>query len=694
MVLLASVVNVGFLTLASSSAGASPPAELSFISPPQAVTAGQTVTLHWGTVPSGDFVIFAMTSAAPSDFDFSSPSQVVWPNPPGGTWNSTYDFWASTAPSVNIVIPSGSTPATKFTFSLTTCNLSTGCSSADDVTLGVVDMAHPGTSSMTAFAGTTVSLHWTAAGHGDFYLLTNPSSTYALNFSSSSVVMWPSPPGGSWSATYGWWSSTAGNVSIAIPPGAPAGASFTFNLYTCNLTSGLCSNSSGGPGVASITITVAGSEWSQTPYTSAFSQVDTMTQTGGGPTSLTFSPGDTLWSTSEFGAHFGGGGPYPAVYNTYSSSDPSSTTLNGVTNDFDSYFKPFAECFGKSPNPPCAQANYSALAESSTYADGRVWWTEGGWGFYGSGQNPSGDSNPDNLSEIVSADPTSSDPSSTLCWYLPPAATPSLGTGDDEVIGVTSTGSGINTRIWFVAQDPIGGHPYVGSFEPSQVGSSCPSAYDLTSSTPSYTQVPLTGVGWPNQIAGDPNGTVWVDSTWPSTQNGVPNNYIYNLSTTSIIASYAYNSTNSYSFYPYGLAYPWDIVTDANYVYAIDFGDGNLVQIEKSGPDPGQVNVVPIPYTTDTTSGFGLALQGNSLYFTAGINFGDIDIGTWEAASQGCAANVNCAPAPTSAVEYTGLESAVDPTYTGGFNAIAASADGQVGISDYNKTIVRLIPPS
>jgi len=79
---------------------------------------------------------------------------------------------------------------------------------------------------------------------------------------------------------------------------------------------------------------------------------------------------------------------------------------------------------------------------------------------------------------------------------------------------------------------------------------------------------------------------------------------------------------------------------------------------------PRQVNVVPIPYTTDTTSGFGLALQGNSLYFTAGINFGDIDIGTWEAASQGCAANVNCAPAPTSAVEYTGLESAVDPTYT------------------------------
>jgi len=126
----------------------------------------------------------------------------------------------------------------------------------------------------------------------------------------------------------------------------------------------------------------------------------------------------------------------------------------------------------------------------------------------------------------------------------------------------------------------------------------------------------------------------------------------------------------------------------------VDFGDGNLVQIEKSGPDRRAGQRLPIPYTTDTTSGFGLALQGNSLYFTAGINFGDIDIEHGRRHPRVVRLMSTAPPAPTSAVEYTGLESAVDPTYTGGFNAIAASADGQVGISDYNKTIVRLIPPS
>ena len=213
--------------------------------------------------------------------------------------------------------------------------------------------------------------------------------------------------------------------------------------------------------------------------------------------------------------------------------------------------------------------------------------------------------------------------------------------------------------------------------------------YNLSSSTPTFMQVPLPDV-WPNQIAADTDGTVWVDGTWPSTLNNVSNNYIYHLNTTSMLASYAYNSTNSYSIYPYGLAFPWDIVADTNYVYATDFGDGNLIQIEKNGPDPGQVNVVPLPFASDGTSGFGLALQANNLYFTAGPNFGVVNVGSWEAGARLCAPTVNCAPAPSSAVEYTGLPAVVDPG--GGFNAIAVSPDGQIGILDYNKVTVRLVP--
>jgi hypothetical protein len=695
MTLLVSVVGVGSLAVDPGIASATPPSELTFTSPPQVITAGQTVQLQWGAVPSGDFVIFGMPSSpSGSGFDFSSPSQVKWPMPPGGSYSSTYGFWSSTAASVNIVIPSGLPAPSQFEFSLTTCNLSTGCSATDEVTLTIVDFEHPASSQMTAFAGSTVALNWpNAPSSGDYYLFTNPSDSYPLSFSSSSVITWA---GASYNSTWHWWSSTTGGLSIAIPSGAGAGSTFTFNLYTCN-TGGGCTNSPGGPGAASITITVAGSEWSQTPYSSAFSTVDSSATTGSGFTAVAFSPdaNDTLWGTAEYGASVSGNSAsYPALYTTAGSS-----SLVGITNGFDAT-APFAACFRTYGCPPTAvSATYSALAESMTYAGGRVWWTEGGWEFYGGG--PAGQSNPpQNNSEIISSDPSS--PNSSLCVYEAPAPTSAPSTNDPEVAGITSTVDPVDnvTRIWFIAQDPDGGHPYVGSFEPSQVG--CPSlgtAQQLSSSTPSYTETQLWATGtnaWeagvPNQIAGDPSdGSVWIDTTYPSTLSGV-STYVFHVSTTGTVTpGPAYASTNSYS-YPYGIAYAWDIVADDHYVYVADIRDGNIMQIEKSGPDPGAINRIPVPAFADKDGVFGLALHGNNLYFTDAQTFGVINIATWEAASQACP-GTDCAPAPTSATVYTGLMPVVDSgTGTYGFNGIAVSSSGEVGLDQNHGHLVRLTP--
>jgi hypothetical protein len=641
MALVVATINVASLALLTSNAGASPPTQLTFQSPPQAVTAGETVQLQWAPVPSGEFVIFALTSTEPSGFDFSSSSDVQWPTPPGGVWNSTYGFWSSTSSSVKIAIPSGLPPTTAFTFSLSTCALSTGCSAADSTTLTVVDMAHMGNSSMTVFAGTTASLHWAQPTHGDFYLFTKASSTYALNFGSSSVVTWPSPAGGSWSSTYGWWSSTANAVSIAIPAGAPAGATFTFDLYTCNLTSDLCSNSSGGPGMAAVTMTVAGSEWSTEPFSNDYTD-NLARQSGGGvPLDVAISPStDATYDDSEFSNSIG-----------VAAAGASSVTMHADQWDINN--TPFA-CSGTACN--YSWAGERAVVDSS----GLVWITQGG--------GDSGTPSAPNYSEIVAYDPSSGG----MCTYGVPGS-------NTEVTGLVAIGSGSSETIWF---GESGGEAVV-SFKPSQVGENCSTSpyYSLSGHT---TSVALPGM-LVAMITADPNGTtLWATGNLASSIDRID-------TTTSppTVTSYPYSGRNTYGCLEvYGVVcvpipYPWQVVSDGTYAYAIDYGDANLVRINEA---TGHMDETPLPLTSDTEQGYGLTMvtQGSDtrLYFTLSqdpaltstattfgmaTTFGWVDLNSWSATS----AN------PSQGEVYTGLDNAPSD-----FRGIASEPSGKLAIAD------------
>ena len=129
------------------------------------------------------------------------------------------------------------------------------------------------------------------------------------------------------------------------------------------------------------------------------------------------------------------------------------------------------------------------------------------------------------------------------------------------------------------------------------------------------------------------------------------------------VTSYKLPSANTYS--PLG-SMPWQIVVDARYVYGIDYGDSNVVRINKA---TGLIDAVPLPLTSDTEQGYGLALSAGRLYFTlsddtqpsfgGASTFGYIDISSWEAPSAQCSpAGTDCAPSPSQAVVYSGLDHA------------------------------------
>jgi len=178
--------------------------------------------------------------------------------------------------------------------------------------------------------------------------------------------------------------------------------------------------------------------------------------------------------------------------------------LNGVTNDFDSYFKPFAECFGKSPNPPCAQAKLQRLGRVFNLCRWKSVVDRGWLGVLRLGTESVGGFEPrqplgdrqrrsDQLRSVEHALLVSAASGHTEPWHGGRRGNRS---DFDRVRHqhanlVCCSRSHRRTSIRRILRT-------------IPVGSSCPSAYDLTSSTPSYTQVPLTGVGWPNQIAGDP----------------------------------------------------------------------------------------------------------------------------------------------------------------------------------------------
>jgi DNA-binding beta-propeller fold protein YncE len=296
--------------------------------------------------------------------------------------------------------------------------------------------------------------------------------------------------------------------------------------------------------------------------------------------------------------------------------------------------------------------------------------TQGGW--LGPQSGPVA-----NHSEIVAFNPSTAG----FCTYLVPG-------NDNEVTGMAVTGTGRRAVVWFIESDPVGGHPAIDSFSPGQVGESCPNNYVL-SGAPSFRQIAWPHDDFPAQIAVDPGGAVmWVTDFFGSAVEEV---HI----ATGTVTTLSYGSKNGYSAYG---AEPWEVVADNSYVYAIDYGDSNLVRINKTN---GQIDQVPIPLTSDTEQGFGLAISGNNLYFSlsddaqpafgAASTIGYVDIATWEAASAACPTSVDCAPLPGTGVVYTGLSAVADPLSDSDFRGIAMSATGSMAIADLHQ-VLRLTP--
>lgn len=377
-----------------------------------------------------------------------------------------------------------------------------------------------------------------------------------------------------------------------------------------------------------------------------------MSQTSGSPLDVAFSGGGTVWNSSEFSDAIG--------------ESPKRSTLTSIPDPADIANQPFASCFSS----PCGASSWSALGERVVYANGLVWFTQGGWlGF------PGGTAA--NHSEIVAYNPKAG----AFCTYLVPG-------NDNEVIGMAVTGRGRRALVWFIESDFEGGHPSIDSFSPTQVGENCPNDYSLSGSG-SFKRIPWPQGDVPALIAVDPSGTtLWVTDFFGNTVEGVD-------VATGGITPHTYPPTNSYSQHG---AEPWQVVADTSYVYAIDYGDSNLIRINKTN---GKIDQVPIPLTSDTEQGYGLALSGGKLFFSlsddaqpafgAASTVGYVDISTWESASSACSPGVDCAPAPTTAVVYTGLSAAADPSTDADFRGIAVSTSGWLAIADLHQ-VVRLAP--
>jgi hypothetical protein len=494
-----------------------------------------------------------------------------------------------------------------------------------------------------------VSLHWGTATH-QYFLFTSPSPNALPNFGSSGAVTWPAGSGAIWSGSNQLWATTAGAVTVTIPATVAVGTTFAFQLDTCDSVSGLCSSSPGGSGDARVSLTVA-ANWTTVSYKQGFHKVATMAQSSGTPLDVAFS-GGTVWDSSEFSDAIG--------------ETPKNSALTSIADPADVANQPFASCFSN----PCQASSWSELGERVVYADKLVWFTQGGWQGFPGGSAA-------NHSEIVAYNPSTA----SFCTYLVPG-------NDNEVIGMAVSGTGRKTVVWFIESDPVGGHPTIDSFSPSLVGESCPNDYSL-SGAPSFKQILGLPDALPALITVDPSGTaLWVTDFFGSAVEEVD-------IATGKQTTLAYTSKNAYS--PHG-AEPWQVVADQSYVYAIDYGDSNLVRINKAN---GQIDQLPIPLASDTEQGYGLAVSGSNLYFTlsddtrpafgAASTFGYVNIASWEAASAACSPGVDCAPVPTIGVLYTGLSAVVDPSSDSDLRGIAVSTGGLVAIADLHQ-VIRLTP--
>ena len=542
-----------------------------------------------------------------------------------------------------------------------------------------------GQSQATVTPGSTLTLHWNRNEKESFFLTSSGANAFP-NFESAAT--WPTP-GGTWQSANQSWATAARAVTLAIPASAAAGSKYVVQLVTCNtaLAVNPCSNSSGSTTPSStVTITVAGStpsctagsaatcvNWTVEKYTNLFSvtAASATAPATGNPLDVAFDSGDNIWSDSEFS-------------DGVEKTAPGQSTVSLFQDPYDTSQSPFYFCF-----TGCGSYPISSFGERVVVADGMVWFTQGG-GFL----TPPGVTN---HSEVVAYDPANGG----FCTYQVPS-------NNNEVMGLAATGSGSSTVIWFLEsgagnvyyKPPDGTPAAVDSFSPSQVPSSTgqlgmnclPTGqfYPLTTTTPSFHQTlwptPPSGRSdqtWLAMITPDPDRVhLWVTDWAPNGGDAE-------------VAEVAATGTPTiYTLPPQ--AGPWQVAVDPNYVYAIDYGDNNLVRINKAS---GRIDKVPLPVTTDLERGYGLALSNSSgderLYFTlsddsdlstpvpfgAVSTFGYVDLSTWGAPSA----------APAQGVVFTGLSSATDPSGSGDFRGIAASSDGELAIADQTQ-VLRLTP--
>src|ERR1700677_4014677 len=123
---LAASLILGLLgaVLPSQFASASPPSPVSFLVTNVDVTSGSPISLHWGSVPPGDY--FLLASNFPNFGNTTSPASVSWPTGSDATWNSAWSWWKTTSSAAVLSVPSSATAGSSWYVDLYTCVISTG----------------------------------------------------------------------------------------------------------------------------------------------------------------------------------------------------------------------------------------------------------------------------------------------------------------------------------------------------------------------------------------------------------------------------------------------------------------------------------------------------------------------------------------------------------------------------------------
>ncbi len=228
------------------------------------------------------------------------------------------------------------------------------------------------------------------------------------------------------------------------------------------------------------------------------------------------------------------------------------------------------------------QSEISAFAESLAEIDGKIWLTQGG------GTRKPGKVN---RSRIVRFDPAVADDPATIehegmcSWTVPE--------NDNEVFGIT----GMGNRIYFLESADKTVEPAVGtsfgrltSFVPSEIPCETPSTLvdaTVTSSAPYCTGAQTTGcfrrvevpfgLRLPTQLAPDPSNpqgaSLWISG-----------------GAATAVGRYRV-AQNDFQVFPLPPpaapgailgSFPWEIRVSGNFVYVLEFGDADLVRLNRA----------------------------------------------------------------------------------------------------------------